>query len=138
MNQLAGKRSRLIYGVTLPLAIFVGYLLATPQELTSLAVILALTFTLCIPILLRWHHLLLIFSWNASLTIFFLPGWPALWMAMSALCFGLAAVNWVMGKNSWQLQTSPVTYALLLFAVVVVLTALTSGGVGLYAFGSSS
>lgn len=62
MNQLAGKRSRLIYGVTLPLAIFVGYLLATPQELTSLAVILALTFTLCIPILLRWHHLLLIFS----------------------------------------------------------------------------
>jgi len=59
-------------------------------------------------------------------------------MAMSALCFGLAAVNWVMGENSWQLQTSPVTYALLLFAVVVVLTALTSGGVGLYAFGSSS
>ena len=57
---------------------------------------------------------------------------------MSALCFGLAAVNWVMGENSWQLQTSPVTYALLLFAVVVVLTALTSGGVGLYAFGSSS
>lgn len=56
MNQLAGKRSPLIYGVTLPLAIFVGYLLATPQELTSLAVTLALTFTLCIPILLRWHH----------------------------------------------------------------------------------
>jgi hypothetical protein len=27
LNQLAGKRSRLIYGVTLPLAIFVGYLL---------------------------------------------------------------------------------------------------------------
>lgn len=128
MNLMAGKRPRLIYGIALPLAVAVGYLLATPWEVTSLAVMLALAFALCIPILLRWHHVLLIFSWNVALTVAFLPGRPTLWMAMSALCFGLAVVNRIMGKSTWHFQAPAVTGTLLVLAAVVVVTAKAAGG----------
>lgn len=138
MNLMASKRPRLIYGIALPLAVAVGYLLATPLEVTSLAVMLALAFALCIPILLRWHHVLLIFSWNAALTVAFLPGRPTLWMAMSALGFGLAVVNRIMGKSTWHFQAPAVTGALLVLAAVVVVTAKAAGGLGLYSFGNAN
>ena len=68
-------RSLLIYGLCLPLAIYLGYLLAIPHGSgqSGIVVITAL-FLPVIPLLLRWHHLLLIVSWNMSVVLFFLPG----------------------------------------------------------------
>ncbi len=61
----------------IPLAVWIGYMLAMPADRMTFGYggILALLFLA--PILLRWHHFLLIAGWNFGLTIFFLPGMPA-------------------------------------------------------------
>jgi len=48
-------RSLIIYGICLPLAILLGYLLTTPDTTTvsTIGIVLAI---LVIPILLRFHH----------------------------------------------------------------------------------
>ena len=138
MNFLTSKPPQLIYSIALPAAIGVGYLLATPLELTSLAVVLVLTSTLCIPIFLRWYHPLMIFCWNATVTVFFLPGRPSLWMVMAVLGLGLAILNWIMDRQTWRQQVPAVSFTLILFALIVVITAKVAGGLGLYSFGSES
>src|SRR3974390_2615356 len=67
----------LVFGICVPLALFLGYELATPQDQTSLLSIGLILFALLIPILLKWHHDALIVTWNISLVAFFLPGAPA-------------------------------------------------------------
>ena len=138
MNFLTSKPPQLIYSIALPAAIGVGYLLATPLELTSLAVVLVLTSTLCIPIFLRWYHPLMIFCWNATVTVFFLPGRPSLWMVMAVLGLGLAILNWIMDRQTWRQQVPAVSFTLILFALIVVITAKVAGGLGLYSFGSEN
>ena len=67
-------------GILLPLAALVGYLVAE-GDFQSLAVVGVLAGILAIPMVLRWHHLMLVASWNLSMTLFFLPGSPPPWCA---------------------------------------------------------
>ena len=72
----------LILALVLPLAVFLGFNLADPS-FHSWGIVLVFTCILCTPIVLKWHHPLLIFSWNLPMTIFFLPGNPSFWMLMA-------------------------------------------------------
>src|ERR1019366_816338 len=78
-------RSLLIYGLCVPLAVFLGYLLATPLEASTTLVVGITLFVLAIPALLRWHHVWLIAMWNCTALFFFLPGKPAVWMGLGAV-----------------------------------------------------
>src|SRR6266566_1029864 len=71
-------KSLIVFAICIPLALLVGYLLATPTEFMSFGAIGIVLLALCTPLLLRWHYAALIFCWNANLTIFFLPGQPSL------------------------------------------------------------
>jgi hypothetical protein len=84
-NVPAAIRSLIIYALCIPLAVWIGYLLAMPADRSTFSYggILALLFLT--PILLRWHHFFLIAGWNFGLTIFFLPGTPPVWLLLTAI-----------------------------------------------------
>src|SRR5437867_10655084 len=90
-NTINIPRSHLIMGLCLPLAVLLGYLLAEPLDSASLGVIVFVLVILGVPLLMKWHHPLLILSWNAWVNTFFLPGSPGLWMIMAfaSLLFAL-------------------------------------------------
>jgi hypothetical protein len=73
-NTINFPRSHLIMGLCLPLAVLLGYLLAEPLDSASLGVIVFVLIILGVPLLMKWHHPLLILSWNAYISTFFLPG----------------------------------------------------------------
>lgn len=140
MNSLALTRTILIYGIILPLAVVLGYMLTTPDQSNSLMVVGAVAFVLTMPLLIRWHHPVLIFSWNAVIVLAFFPGAPHLWMLMAVLSLGFAMVNRILDRQgeSTFCHVPPVTYSILFLALVVLLTAKMTGGIGLRSLGASS
>ncbi|MEI2722443.1 MAG: O-antigen ligase family protein [Verrucomicrobiota bacterium] len=137
-NPISIIRSLLIYGLCLPLAIYLGYLLANPMDRVSFGVVIVVLFLPLIPLLLRWHHFLLVMSWNMSVVLFFIPGSPYLWLLMTALSLGLTALQYVLKRNVQFASVPSVTLPLLVLAGVIVITAELTGGVGIRAFGDEA
>jgi O-antigen ligase len=133
-------RSLLIYSICLPLAIFLGYLIAQEgnpiYSLTTYIGMLPILFILVLPLLLRWHHGLLIVSWNLGAVLFFLPGRPDLWMAMAGLSLLISIVQYILDRRHRFLSAPSVSRPLVLLAAVVLVTAACRGGIGLRSFGS--
>jgi O-antigen ligase len=128
-------RKLIILAIILPLAGFAGYLLASPTDVDSLAFVGLLVMVLAIPLVLRWHHPMLIFSWNASIIIIFLPGSPYLWMVLGGVSFGLSLLNRILDKELKLLHVPSVTWTLICFALVVAITAKLTGGWGIRSLG---
>ena len=128
-------RNLIIFGLVLPLAAVVGYFLATPDDRGTFLLIAAVAGLLVLPIMLKWYHPLLIFSWNAWITIFFLPGRPELWMLITAIGFGIVVLNSTLDREKTLIHVPPITYALLFFLMVVLVTAKLTGGIGVRALG---
>ena len=136
-ESFALARSHLIYGVCLPLAVLVGYFLASPLDSDSLAVVFMVLSLLSVPILMRWHHPLLIFSWNAPIVFSFLPGLSLVTvMVLVSLFFSL--LNRSLGQKLVFLGVPSVAKSLIFLSCVVLGTAFLTGGIGLRALGSSS
>jgi hypothetical protein len=137
-NTAVISRAHLIYGVCLPLAVLVGYLLAEPLDSGSIAVVVLVLSILSIPILMRWHHALLIFSCNAVVLPLFVPGQPSLWMMMAAISMGFLVLNRAIGREVPFFKARQVSVALIILGAVVFLTAYATGGIGFAVFGSSA
>lgn len=136
-NSLPISRSQLILAICLPLAVLIGYVLAEPMESPSVAVIFLVMTVLSVPLLMKWHHPLLIISWNLMLDPAFLPGRPQLWMVMSVVSLFFTLLNRAVANNH-QFNFSPsLTRALLFFTLVVIVTAALTGGIGFSVFGNS-
>jgi hypothetical protein len=116
--------------VALPVAVLVGWMLTTPMDPATFTVTSAVLLILLSPVLLRWHFPIMILSWNAFITIFFLPGEPALWMLMAGLNFGMMVVNRILRKGQMFFPAKSITLSLLAFALVVAVTAQMRGGFG--------
>src|ERR1700722_4680641 len=131
-NTFAVSRSHLVYGVCLPLAVLIGYLLAAPQDSGSMAIVTLVICILCVPLVMRWHHLLLVFSCNAWVSLFFLPGHPPLWilLALAGLCLSLLSPS--LGPHWHGFQARSVSYSLLFLGFVAFATAYITGGVGFH------
>ena len=137
-NALSIIRSLIIYSLCLPLAIFLGYLLAMPLDSISL-LILATTLALpLLPVLLRWHHLILIASWNMTAVLFFLPGRPNLWIFMAATSLLLSILQHILNRNIRFLSVPSVTRPLIFLAIVIFVTAKLTGGFGMRTMGGES
>src|ERR1051326_504014 len=78
-------RALLVYVLILPLALIMGYLLASPGEFGTWATVGIVVLVMCAPVILAKHHAVLFLAWNTTAIIFFLPGQPPVWMAMSAV-----------------------------------------------------
>jgi hypothetical protein len=135
-NASALFRSLLVYGMCLPLAVALGYLMATPLDFYTMATVGLVLFVLLIPLFLRWHHVWLIATWNMSASIFFLPGRPPVWQALAAISFGIGVLQYAINRNSKLLNVPSITRSLLFLLAVVLITARLTGGIGLRAFGS--
>lgn len=137
-SNVAIPRSVIIYGVCIPLAMLMGYLLTTPLDLISVMGVGSVMILLLVPILLRWHHMLLVFSWNAVVNAFFFPGQPRFWMLLTVPSIAFSILDRIMNKNKRLLNVPSVTKPLIVLMMVIVITAKLRGGMGLSSFGSAS
>ena len=137
-STFAVTRNHLIFGLCLPLAVLMGYVLAEPFESTSLTVILMIASGLIVPVMLHWYHPLLILSWNMSMYLAFFPGSPQLWALMSLLGLGFAVLNRSVNPEYRFAPVPAITLPLLTLMLVIVATALTTGGIGLRVLGSQT
>ena len=135
-NTINIPKSHLIMGLSLPLAVLLGYFLAEPMELGSLAVVFAVLGVLCVPLLMRWYHPLLVLCWNSAISPVVLPGQVNLWLVMAFVGLFFAVLNRAVNPKARFLTIHSLTYSLLLLAAVVSATALMTGGMGAAILGS--
>jgi hypothetical protein len=137
-NASALFRSLLVYGLCLPLAVFLGYLLANPLDFATVSVVGIVLGVLLIPLLLRWHHPWLIAVWNSTALIFFLPGRPYVWMGLAAASFAISVLQYTLNRRMKFLSAPSLARPLLFLAVVILVTMRFTGGIGLRSFGSET
>jgi len=131
-------RNLIIFAIVLPIAALVGYQLATPDNYRSIGIVGMVLVVLCIPILLRWHHPLLILSWNSPLCLFFLPGELPLWMVMAVAGGTIALFERSMNREKSFLHVPSTAWSLILFAGVILVTAKLRGGIGVRSLGGEA
>lgn len=132
-------RTLVIYAIILPLAVMLGWMAVdlADWDRTSFTVFAVIIFVLLLPALLKWYYPVLVFSWGAFLTLFFLPGKPGLWMVMSLIAVSIALLNRIMLKRQAFVPAPAITFSLLLLGAVIFFTASLRGGIGLNILGSA-
>src|SRR4051812_3865147 len=129
-------RNLIVFAILIPLALFIGYLLASPEDVLSFASLGIIILVLLTPLLLRWHHASLIVTWNMAVTVFFLPGQPSLWMLIAVGSLGISFLDWLLIKKKRFIHVPGLTWSLLALAVVTLFTAKLTGGIGIRSLGS--
>jgi hypothetical protein len=135
-NTPALLRSLIIYAMCVPLAIWIGFTLANPFDFATFSYAGIFALLLVAPILLRWHHFLLIVTWNLGITIFFLPGRPPVWLLFTALSLGISLLQRTINERSRFLSAPSLSLPLFFFLAVLFFTAKLTGGIGLHSLGS--
>lgn len=137
-NSAALLRNLIIYAICVPLAMIIAYWVVsaanTPTR-SSLVVVGLVVLAMCMPLLLRWHHPLLIFCWHLPLTLFFLPGGPQVFLPMMALSLGISVLQRALNRNMRFIHVPQITLPLILLVIVVLFTAKMTG-FGLHSMGS--
>jgi hypothetical protein len=137
-NASALFRSLLVYGLCLPLAVILGYLLAEPLSSATFITVVTVFVVLAIPPLLRWHHVWLIASWNMTAMLFFVPGKPQLWMGLAAISLGICILQYALNRNLKFLHVPTVARPVLFLTAVVLITARLTGGIGFRVLGGDT
>ena len=135
-NTINIPKTHLIMGLSLPLAVLLGYFVAEPMELGSMAVVVFVLVALSIPLLMKSYYLLLVLSWNAAMSFGFLPGQPAFWAMMAFIGLLFAIVSRAVSADARFLIEPSVTKSLLALLGVVVVTAMATGGFGVRMLGA--
>jgi O-Antigen ligase len=137
-NPTAAFRSLMIYAICVPLALLLGYMLTTPFDLKSFTTVGVVLSILVLPLLLRFHHPLVVLGWNLGMFVFFLPGQPALWLLLVAISLVMSVVNRTIDQNYRFISVPSLTRPLLAIALVVLVTALATGGIKLRSLGGET
>ena len=98
-NVAAALRSLAVYAVCAVLSIVIGVLMTNPMTYSSLGFMGVLIAVLFVPILIKWHHPLMIFSWSMPVMIFFVKGDPSLFLVMITLSLTATIVERAMGQK---------------------------------------
>ena len=133
-------KNGLIYIAAIIAAIFVGLMLAEPDDREALGGVLLVLSVLMIPLARTYHHTWLIASINAPLILGMLPGQAPLWSLLGILTLGLAMVDKILVKRREPIlipSLRNVTKCLLLLALVIIVTGIVRGDLGGQAFGST-
>jgi hypothetical protein len=136
-NTINIPRSHLIMAMCLPLSVLLGYFLAEPLDSGSMAVVIVVLAVLLVPLMMKWHHPLLVLSWNAVITPSLLPGQPAIWMAMAPASLLFAMLNRSVKPQQKFLFVRSMATPLIFLSAVVMFTAMAVGGIGLRSLGST-
>ena len=135
-NAINIPKTHLIMGLSLPLAVLLGYFVAEPMDLGSLAVVVFVLVALSIPLMMKWYYPLLVLSWNAAIAPAFLPGQPWLWAMVAFIGLLFAVLGRAVSPNARFVIEPSVTWSLLALAAVVVLTGMITGGFGVHMLGA--
>jgi len=136
------NRNFIIVSAALLVAVIFGYFLAQFlggaadwAGLGILVLVLGLPF---IPVLVRWHQPILIFAWNATLSLYFLPGSPSLWMLMAGCSLLIAVLSRATDSKRRFVGALSVVLPLLFLTGVVLATARLTGGMGMRVLGGQT
>ena len=130
-------RALLIYALVLPLALVMGYLLATPTDLPTLALVGLVLAVLLSPFFLKYHHPMLFLTWNMTAVAFFLPGRPEFWMLFAFGSLLISIVQRALVREKRMIFEPSLFWPLVFLALVVVVTGHFTGGVfGMQVLGS--
>lgn len=132
------SRAVVVYALVLPLAILLGYMLATPTDFGSFAFLVMAFSTLCIPLLLKSHHFFMALTWNAALIVFFLPGQPGLGMVLAFASFIIAVITRTLSRQKQFIGVPSITLPLLLIVAITLITAKLTGGIGARVLGAET
>lgn len=136
-STFAVTRNHLIFGICLPFALLLGYLLADAQDETSKVIISLALAGLSVPLLIRWYHPVLIICWNMAAQPP-LPGRPYLWAVIALIGLLFAVLNRSINEDNRLAPVPQLTLPLLALLGVVGITAFMTGGIGLGSFGSGT
>jgi hypothetical protein len=130
-------RRLIILVITLPVAALLGLLLATPLDLRTIGTVGLVLGLISVPLILRWHRLVLVFSWNATISFAFLPGQPALWMLMSLGSLALVLAGAGLDRTVKLIFVPSLAWTILAIVAVTLITAELTGGMGVRALGGA-
>src|SRR5882724_1272287 len=131
-------RSLVVYAVCLPLAVFLGYSLANPLDITTYVVLGIVIMVMMIPLFLRWHHTWLIACWNMNAVLFFLPGRPRIGLLMCLISLFISVFHYILDRRRKFISVPGITRPLLFLAAVVLITSRLTGGIGLRVLGGET
>lgn len=131
-------RGLVVYGAIVPLAVLVGWMMSSPLNMESLTVVGGVLFVLVLPLILQHHYAMLVFSWNAMLVGFFLPGKPYFWAVMVVINLIMALAYRILQRRPMFISAPSIAVTLVLLLGVVLATAQLRGGFGLRVLGSST
>ena len=135
-NNAAVLRSLIIYAICVPLAVTIGFMVTNPMDYTTLGLFGIVALLLVSPLLIRWHHPLLILSWNMGLVLFFMKGVPNWWLVMVVVSLGISLVERALSSERHFIRVPQITWPLLCLVGVALITARFTGGFGVRTFGS--
>lgn len=116
-------------------AVLVGLLLTSLDTPTSIGMLVCFVMLLAFPLIAKWYHPLLVATWNAAITPYFIPGSPYLWMIFAVVGLVVAMVQRAVYPERKFLPTHGVSVPLIVLALLVLATAV-SGGLGARILGS--
>ena len=131
----AALRTIAVYAVCAVLAIVVGAFMTDPLTYSALGFIAIVCTILFMPILLRWHHPLMILTWTSPLVAFFVKGSPSFFLVMIAVSLAISVTERALSQPRF-IKVPQVSVPLICLIAVVAITAKLTGGIGLKAFGS--
>jgi hypothetical protein len=137
-NASGSFRTLLIYAMILPVALVVGYMMATPMDQSTIVVVGLLLLLLCTPLLLKWHYPLLFLVWNTTMVAFFLPGRPQFWLVFALGGLMIAIIQRTLVRDMRFIHVPSLAAPLFYFGFVVVLTAKMTGGFGMQFMGGET
>jgi hypothetical protein len=130
-------RTFLIFALTLPVAILIGFMLSDPLVGSNMAVTGGLLGLLALPFVITYHHRALVWSAWTVMTVFFLRGQPQLWMLLAVVSLTMSVLSRPLAKVKPKLLWTPsLMWATIFLVAVILATAKISGGIGLHSFGS--
>jgi len=136
MNRADITKALIIYGVSLPLAVVLGYYLADPFSFSTIALVGLILFAIGIPFLIKYYHPLLFLTWNTTAILVLLPGNPPIWMLMAFVSILCVFLLWGTRVADVRILTDKqICYSLAYLFVVVLVTAFITGGLKFRVFG---
>ncbi|MCD8533355.1 MAG: hypothetical protein LR011_00615, partial [Verrucomicrobia bacterium] len=131
---MSGFRNLLIFLAIIPLAIVLGYQVASGTTMGYAAVAGCVLFV-TIPFLLRFYEPLFVVSINSAFLFPFLPGQPQVKLLVSLFVIGLAIVDRTINKKNRFSMSRSLFFSLLFLALVILLTMVGREGIGGRALG---
>ncbi|PWU18499.1 MAG: hypothetical protein C5B50_08930 [Verrucomicrobia bacterium] len=131
-------RTLVIYAICVPLALMIGYLVANPLDWSTIAFFGVLLLVIATPILLKFHHALLVTTLSMTAYAFFVPGRPPLWELVALISLGISILQYALSRRAGFLHAPTITRPLIFICVVVLVTAKFTGGIGFNLLGGES